>query len=273
VEQVSPAREARHAQGRWALVTGASGGIGAEIARELSARGWNLILTARSKGALEALAREVRARDGILAQVVPVDLADPSGPGALEAATEGSGLCVDLLVNNAGFGDFGPFLDAGLDRGMGMVQVNVAALTELSWRFAAAMARRGRGRILNVASTAAFQPGPGMAVYYATKAYVLSLSEGLRVEFRDAGISVTTLCPGPTATGFQELAGMGNSGLLTLLPVPGAREVARFGVAATLKGKGVAIHGWVNRLLVLGVRLIPRRILPDLVYRIQRSRV
>ena len=270
---MSRLRDTRDAPGRWALVTGASGGIGAEIARELSARGWNLILTARSEGALEALARELRARDGIRAQVVPIDLVDPSGPEALEAATEGTGLSVDLLVNNAGFGDFGPFLDAELDRGMAMVQVNVAALTELSWRFAAAMAGRGQGRILNVASTAAFQPGPGMAVYYATKAYVLSLSEGLRVEFRDAGISVTTLCPGPTTTGFQEEAGMGNSGLLTHLPVPGAREVARFGVEATLKGKGVVIHGWVNRLLVLGVRLTPRRILPELVYRIQRSRV
>jgi uncharacterized protein len=267
---VSPPRDA---PGRWALVTGASGGIGAEIARELSGRGWNLILTARSKGALEALAGEIRARDGVLVQVIPADLADPSGPEVLEAATEGTGLSVDLLVNNAGFGDFGPFLEAELDRGLAMIQVNVAALTELSWRFARAMAARGQGRILNVASTAAFQPGPGMAIYYATKAYVLSLSEALRVEFRDAGISVTTLCPGPTATGFQEEAGMGNSGLLTLLPVPGAREVARFGVEAAMRGKGVAIQGWVNRFLALGVRFTPRGILPHLVHRIQRSRV
>ena len=266
---MSPAPEA--AQG-WALVTGASGGIGAEIARELSARGWNLILTARSEADLEALADELRVRDGIRARVVPVDLADPSGPEELEAATEGVGLTVELLVNNAGFGDFGPFLEAELDRALAMVRVNMAALTELSWRFAAAMAGRGRGRILNVASTAAFQPGPGMAVYYATKAYVLSLSEGLRVELREAGISVTTLCPGPTASGFQEEAGMGNSGILTIVPVPGAREVARFGVKAALKGKGVVIHGWVNRLLVLGVRFTPRWILPHLVHRIQRSR-
>ncbi len=257
---------------RWALVTGASSGIGAEVARELARRGWSLVLTARSEDPLRALGKEIEAGTGVAVEVVPADLNLPGAPGLLEEATEGRGIRVDLLVNNAGLGDFRPFLEGERERSLRILQVNVAALTDLSWRFASRMAERGGGRILNVASTAAFQPGPGMAVYYASKAYVLSLSEGLRVEFRGHGISVTTLCPGPTTSGFQAEAGMEGSGVFRFLPLPGSREVARFGVDQALRGRGVVIHGWTNRLLATLVRFVPRNWLPVLVHRIQRTR-
>ncbi len=257
---------------RWALVTGASSGIGAEMARELAGRGWNLVLTARSGDALRSLGAELEAGTGVQVRVVPADLNESRGPALLEEATEGRGVPVDLLVNNAGLGDFRPFLEGERERNLRIVQVNVAALTDLSWRFAARMAGRGGGRILNVASTAAFQPGPGMAVYYASKAYVLSLSEALRVEFRRHGISVTTLCPGPTRSGFQSAAGMQGSGVFRFLPVPGSREVARFGVDQALRGRGVVVHGRVNRILATLVRFPPRGWVPDLVHRIQRAR-
>jgi uncharacterized protein len=255
-----------------ALVTGASRGIGAEIARDLSRRGWDLVLTARSHGPLRELAGELEERDGIRAQVVLADLADPAAPEGLERATESAGIPVDLLVNNAGFGGFGPFLDSELERDLRMIQVNVSAPTALSWRFGHAMKRRGRGRILNVASTGGFQPGPDTAVYYATKAYLLSLSEALRMELRGTGVTVTTFCPGPTATGFQREAGLARPGVLPGVRVPGAAEVARSGVDAVLRGEGLVIHGWVNRLLSVGVRLTPRGWLPALVQRVQRTR-
>ncbi len=255
-----------------ALVTGASAGIGLAMAHELAARGWALVITARSVERLEALADELRSRHGIAVQVIAEDLADPAAPARLDAATEGAGLAVDLLVNNAGFGRLGPLVEQEVADATAMVQVNVTAVTELSRRFGAHMAGRGRGRILNVASTAAFQPGPLMAVYYATKAYVLSFSEAIRSELSDRGVSVTCLCPGVTRSEFHERAGMDGSTVLERLGAHTAESVARAGIRGALRGRRLVVPGVMNRVLTLVVRASPRGIVPPVVRRMQEAR-
>lgn len=257
---------------RHALVTGASRGIGLGAARELARRGWDLTLTARSGDLLAGHADTLRIQHGIAVEVVPLDLAEPGVADTLHERTEGAGRPVGLLVNNAGIGFFGPFRDsdpAGVDA---TIQVNVAALTALTRIFVEPMVRRGAGRILNVASTAAFQPGPLLAVYYASKAYVVSFSEALREELRGTGVTVTALCPGPTRSGFQARAGMEHSALFNRFPIPDSEAVGRFGVEAALKGKGIAVHGWVNGVVAASTRLVPRSWLPGIVRRIQEAR-
>ncbi len=255
-----------------ALVTGASTGIGEEIARELARRGWSLVITARSEERLASLAAELRSEHGVQVGVIAGDLTQAGMPARLEEATEGSGVPIDLLVNNAGFGQYGEFLESDLDRELAMIQLNVTAVTELTKRFARPMAERGRGRILNVASTAAFQPGPLMSVYYATKAYVVSFSEALRQELRAHGVTVTTLCPGPTSSEFQSRARMEESPLFNRMSVPSSATVARYGVDATLAGRGIAVQGLMNRILATLTRFAPRSILPGIVRRIQEKR-
>jgi uncharacterized protein len=255
-----------------ALVTGASSGIGAAIARELASRGWDLVLTARSEERLERLGAELRGQHGVDVHVISEDLADPEAPARLEARTEGAGLGIDLLVNNAGFGRIGPFVAQEVEDANAMIRVNVTAVTELFRRFAPHMVARGGGRILNVASTAAFQPGPLMAVYYATKAYVVSFSEGVRNELASSGVTVTTLCPGVTGSEFHQRAGMHGDSVLERLRPASAEDVARFGVEAALRGKGVVIPGRLNRILATAVRFVPRSIVPALVRRIQEGR-
>ncbi|TVP46005.1 MAG: SDR family oxidoreductase [Gemmatimonadales bacterium] len=255
-----------------ALVTGASSGIGDAIARELASRGWDLVLTARSEERLHRLADELRERHGVGVHVISEDLSDTEAPARLEARTEGAGLPVDLLVNNAGFGRIGPLLAQEAEDANAMIAVNVTAVTELLRRFAPHMVARGGGRILNVASTAAFQPGPLMAVYYATKAYVVSFSEAVRNELASSGVTVTTLCPGVTGSEFHERAGMHGDSVLERLRPASAEEVARFGVEAALLGKGVVIPGRLNRILATAVRFVPRSIVPAIVRRIQEGR-
>ncbi len=255
---------------KWALLTGASWGIGEAMARELAAREWGLVLTARSEDRLHALAGELRDHYGVPVEVLAGDLTDPAMPAELEAATEGTP--IDLLVNNAGFGGYGPFVESELEREIRMIELNVTAVTELTKRFVRPMVERGHGRILNVASTAAFQPGPLMAVYYATKAYVLSFSEALREELKGTGVTVTTLCPGPTASEFQGRADMEGSPLFERLTLPTSAEVARYGVEAALRGKGIAVHGRMNRILAFAGRFAPRSLLPAIVRRIQEKR-
>ncbi|MDT8435252.1 MAG: SDR family oxidoreductase, partial [Gemmatimonadota bacterium] len=198
----------RGTERRGALVTGASAGIGRELAQRLAAAGWPVALTARRRERLEGLAADIETRHGVRALPVAADLEDPEGPARIEAALAAEGFEVDFLVNNAGFGTWGPFAERPLAAQTGMIRVNVLAPTELTRRLLPAMRDRGAGRILNVASTAAFQPGPWMAVYFASKAYVLHFSEALREELRRTGVTVTVLCPGPTRTEFQERADM-----------------------------------------------------------------
>lgn len=262
--------ETTHQQA-WALVTGASGGIGRELARLLARDGHSVVLVARSGEKLEALAQELSAGD-VEARVMPCDLARPEAGAELFAAVKEAEVAVDVLINNAGFATYGPFLEDDLARELQMIQLNAATLTDLAHRFGREMAARGYGRILNVASTAAFLPGPLMAVYYATKAYVLSFSEALAEEWHGTGVTVTTLCPGPTETGFQERADMEESKLFRFASVMEVETVARAGYEGLMTGKRLVVPGLMNKLGIQAVRLTPRRLLPQIVRRLQERR-
>src|SRR4028118_836546 len=198
-----------------ALVTGASGGIGLELARVFAQNGYDLVITARSKERLHALSNELQAKHQVSVRVLVADLAEPKAPQQIFDELQRDGVTVDVLVNNAGFAAYGPFLQTALDAELQLLQVNVTALTHLTKLFLPQMLQRQRGKILNVASTAAFQPGPLMAVYYASKAYVLSFSQAVGEELRGSGVSVSCLCPGPTTSGFQERAAMQKSRLVS----------------------------------------------------------
>lgn len=251
---------------RTALITGASGGIGAELARLFARDGWNVVLVARSRDGLERVGRELSQTYGIAHHVVPADLTDPAAPQAIHDAVQALGMEIGALVNNAGFGLMGSFVDTGgepateLGRELEMLQVNVVALTHLSKLFLPGMVGRGRGYVMNVASTAAFQPGPLMAVYYASKAYVLSFSEALSVELAGTGVTATALCPGPTRTEFQAAANMESSRLFRAGHVMTAAEVAEKGYNAMLAGRSSVVTGAVNRVMAAGTRLVPRGI-------------
>lgn len=244
-----------------ALITGASSGIGADLARELARHGHDLVLTARRVAPMRALADELRSA-GATSTVIAADLSAAGAAGTLAADVASRGLAVDVLVNNAGLGAGGPFHESDPARVSEMVYVNVVALTELTRAVLPAMVARGSGRVLLVASTAAFQPGPSMAVYCASKAYVLSLGEALSYELRGTGVTVTTLCPGPTHTGFTAVANTGSSALFDspVANVMAAAEVARQGYRALAAGKRVHIAGLVNRIVAASGRFSPRAI-------------
>jgi short-subunit dehydrogenase len=243
-----------------ALVTGASGGIGAELVRELGRHGHDLVLAARSVAAMEALAAELRA-GGAAATVIGADLAKPGAAATLADEIARHGLAVDVLVNNAGLGATGRF-DRGDPARIGeILQVNIVALTELTRLLLPGMIARGRGRVMLVASVAGFQPGPHMAAYFASKAYVLSLGEALAYELRGTGVSVTVLCPGATATKFFTVAGNDNSIMARhLRRMMRAEDVARLGYRGLARGRRVVITGAMNRLVALAGRYAPHRI-------------
>jgi short-subunit dehydrogenase len=255
-----------------AVVTGASSGIGREIALRIAADGWSIALVARRRDRLEELAAEIRAAFGTDVHVIPADLADPEGPARVEAEAARLDLDVELLVNNAGFGSWGSFADRELELQLDALRVNVLALTELSRRFLPAMQARGRGRILNVASTAAFQPGPGAAVYYASKAYVLHFSEALHEELRGSGVTVTALCPGPTVTEFQERAGISRAlvGRGPLLMKAG--PVAEAGYRGAMRGVAIVVPGLLNRIGSRLPRITPRFMARRIVSRLNAER-
>ena len=245
------------------LVTGASGGIGEELARRAARDGHELVLVARRVDRLEALRSELGADR---CRVVAADLGTREGLATVTAAVTD----VDVLVNNAGYGDFGAFADADPARTQGMIDLNVSALTALTQAYLPGMLARGHGRILNVASTAAFFPGPLMAVYYATKAYVLSFTEAVATEVRGTGVTATALCPGPTESGFQSAAEMESSRLVRGRRLPSSRAVAEYGWDAMERGTVVAVHGWRNRAQVLLERVTPRAVIRSAVLRAQR---
>ncbi len=251
------------------LVTGASGGIGEAFARELAARGKDLILVARSEEKLRALARELTAAHAVRADVIVADLARPGSAAALHAGIERLGLEVDLLINNAGYARAGAFDELTLDEQADMVRLNVNTLVELSRLYLPAMRQRRRGGIINVASNAAFQPVPYMAVYGATKAFVLSFSEALAEEVAADGVRVMALCPGATATGFQERAGAWE-GEQSSMASPD-RVVAE-GLRAFERGRRTFTQGWVNRLTAVVARLGPRRLILRLTARVINAR-
>ena len=235
-----------------ALITGASAGLGAEFARQLSKRGHRLVLAARRKDGLEALAAEIGN-----ARAVESDLARPGAAAALLANVAAAGEQVDLLVNNAGFGLHGRFATADPKRLREMIDLNCGALTELCRAILPEMIERRSGAILNVASTAAFQPGPGMGVYFATKAYVLSLTEALHEEARKFGVKVSALCPGPTRTEFGDVAGFKAGGGFDRLSMD-AGAVVRQGLDGLERNRAIVITGTINRIGAFSTRLAPR---------------
>lgn len=251
------------------LITGASSGIGLDMARIFAAQQSNLVLVARSTDKLNQLAEELRAQSGIQVEVISQDLGAPNAVTELCAALDARNLQVDVLVNNAGFGLRGTVAELDCDRQVNMVQVNVTALTELTRRLLPAMLERGRGGILNVASTAAFQPGPWMSVYYATKSYVLHFSEGLFEELKGSGVHVSCLCPGATATGFAAEADM-ESSLLFRLGTMTSEAVAKAGVNGLRANKPVVIPGLKNWLTAFSVRFSPRFVVRLLVKALQK---
>jgi short-subunit dehydrogenase len=259
-----------------ALVTGASSGIGYELARRFAEAGYDVVLVARSADRLQAVADELEQHHGVTARAMASDLADPAAPERLYAEVQSAGIAVDILVNNAGFGSYGAFAETDLATELQLLQVNVVALTHLTKLFLRDMLRRGHGKILNVASTAAFQPGPLMAVYYASKAYVLSFSEALAVELEGTGVTATVLCPGPTVSDFQRRAAMETTRLVQGPMMMDAATVARIGYEGLMANKTVVIPGFKNTVLALVSRLAPRgmsaRIVRQLHERSQRPR-
>jgi uncharacterized protein len=244
-----------------ALITGASSGIGAALAREAANDGHDLILVARRREPMQALASELTAA-GTAVTILEKDLSQTGAAASLIETIEQRGLAIDVLINNAGLGDNGPFDQADPGRIDQMLQVNVVALTELTRLVLPKMRARGRGRIMLVASTAAFQPGPGMAVYYATKAYVLSFGQAIAYELGGSGISVTTLCPGPTETEFAQVAHMEGVALFKgPMPIMSAAEVAHRGYQALLRGQRVVITGLLNSMIALSTRFTPTSVL------------
>lgn len=252
-----------------ALVTGASSGIGAALARLFGARGHDLVLVARRRERLDELATEMRDRHRVQAAVITADLADPGARLGLWDEIERAGLGVEFLINNAGFATNGPFAALDLERELSMVEVNIKAVVHLTHLVLPSMLARGSGRILNVASTAGFVAGPFMATYHASKAFVVSFTEALAHELGGTGVTATVVCPGPTTTEFADVAGVESTSMFSAR-LPHADSVARYSYEALLAGKTTAIHGLRNKLLARGGRLSPRSLISSAVARANR---
>jgi uncharacterized protein len=243
-----------------ALITGASGGIGYELAKLFARDHYNLVLVARSSDKLNQAAAELQSQCGVTVRTVALDLAAAPAPKFLFDQLQREGTAVDVLVNNAGFGGFGEFAAMAEEEILGQLQLNVTALTYLTRLFLPGMLARRSGKIMNVASTAAFQPGPLMAVYYATKAYVLSFSEALANEVAGSGVVVSCFCPGATDTGFAKRAGMEDSRIFKKLGAMNVEAVARDGYRGLMAGRAVVISGARNWLVAESVRFAPRKL-------------
>jgi short-subunit dehydrogenase len=255
-----------------ALVTGASSGIGAAIAKELASRGYSIALVARREERLRSLATDLTSEHGVAAEAISCDLGDPDERDRLADELRGRGRSVEVLVNNAGFGHQADFATSPRERMVEMVRLNVEAVVDLTSRFMGPMVDRGRGTVINIASTAAFQPLPGSAVYAASKSFVLSFSEAIRTELRGSGVTVTAVCPGPVKTEFTEVAGVGGVEERT----PGAvwmsaEDIARHAVDGAAKDRRVVVPGALNRATALAGQHSPRAIALPLISRIWRN--
>lgn len=256
--------------GLTALITGASAGLGRDFARFFASDGHDVVLVARRRDRLDDLAAELEHTHGIKAHVLPADLGDPDAPAHIGDHLQASGIEIEFLVNNAGFGSSGAFAELDTRREIEMIAVNVSALTHLTRLLLPAMIARGHGRILNIGSTAGFQAGPFMATYYATKAYVNHFSEALAHELAGTGVTVTVSCPGATETEFGAIAGNDKSQLFAGGAAT-SEEVAREAYQAMMKGKRMIVHGARNRVLVQALRVAPRRVVHSIAAKLNQK--
>jgi uncharacterized protein len=251
-----------------ALITGASGGIGLDFAKKFAENGYNLVLVARSEGKLKEIAADLEGKHKITVTPLAKDLSKRSAPAEVYQETKNAGIAVDVLVNNAGFANYGFFHQLNLAKELELIDLNISALLNLTHLFLPDMIARKNGKILNVASTAAFQPGPLMANYYASKGYVLYFSEALANELKGTGVTVTALCPGATASGFQERAAMTESKLVQS-GLMESRTVVDIGYKGLMAGKPVVIPGFRNRVQAFLIRFLPRKMVTNTVRRVQ----
>jgi short-subunit dehydrogenase len=252
-----------------ALITGASNGIGLELAKVHASKGGDLVLVARNKTKLDELKAELESQFKVSVYTIGKDLSANNSAQEVYDETTKQNIQIDYLINNAGFGEFGMFAETEWNKELQMINLNITTLTQFTKLYLQDMVKRKSGKIMNVASTAAFQSGPTMAVYYATKAYVLSFSEAVDNEVSGKGVTVTTLCPGPTESGFQAAAAMEESNLVKGKKLPTAKEVAEYGYSSMMKGKTVAIHGMMNWIMANSVRFTPRALVVKLTRKIQ----
>ena len=252
-----------------ALITGASSGIGLEFAKIFAAAKNNLVLVARSGGRLLQLGDELQKKHDISVRAIGADLSKMSEVQKVYDTCKAYDIEVDYLVNNAGFGDFGFFIESDWNKTEQMIDLNIKSLTKMCRLFIPDMVRRKSGKVLNVASTAAFQPGPTMAAYYATKSYVLFLSEAIYNELQGTGVHITCLCPGATESGFQSAANLEDSAMIKGKKLPTAKEVAAFGYKAMMKNRMTVIHGMKNFILASSIRFTPRKMVLSIVRKMQ----
>jgi len=254
-----------------ALITGASNGIGYELAKVHAEKGDNLVLIARSKNKLDELKKELEKKHRIQVHTIGKDLSVAGAAAEVYDEVKQNNISIDYLINNAGLGDIGLFANCDWKKQENMINLNITALAHFTRLYLPDMIKQGSGKILNVASTAAFQPGPTMSVYFATKAFVLSFSEAVNEEVRDKGITVTALCPGSTESGFHAAA-IGDNKELKERRLPSSRKIAEFGYRAMMKGKSVAIPGLMNSIMATSVRFIPRALMVKAVRKIQEKK-
>jgi len=254
------------------LITGASSGIGLELARIFAAKGFNLVIVSRNVIELSKLKTELTDKHKVYVEEIVKDLSVPGAAKEVYDEVKSLSFEVDYLINNAGFGDFGEFYKSDWDKQERMINVNMLALTHLTRLYLPEMIKKKSGKIMNVASTAAFQPGPLMSVYYASKAYVLSFTEAIANEAEGTGVTVTALCPGPTKSGFQKAANVESSKRLNAKSIPDSKAVAEFGYKAMMKGKRVAVHGIMNKELAFFSRRAPKGIILKAVRKINEER-
>lgn len=253
------------------LVTGASSGLGYEFAKKFAKEGYNLIVVARNHNKLMQLKDILERKYQIQVVIITKDLAEKNAALDIYHEVSKKKIHVDILVNNAGFGDFIKYADSDWEKQYEMVQVNIVATIQLTRYFVKPMIRKGRGRILNVSSTAAFQPGPYYATYYASKAFLLSFTEAIAIELKGTGVKVMALCPGPMKTGFKDRADAENSKLFKILKLATPKEVAVYGYHSLMRNKVVSIHGLQNKLMVIGTKLAPRFVIRPIVKYIQKE--
>lgn len=255
-----------------ALITGASSGIGYELAKIFARENTQLIITARREEKLQNLKNELEKNHSIQVHLFTADLSKTDAPELIFDFCKENNLQVDYLINNAGIGDYGFFSESSWDTTQTMIDLNIKSLTHLTRLFLPGMIERKSGKIMNVASTASFQPGPLMSVYYATKHYVLAFSEALANEVSVHDITITTLCPGPTKSEFQETANMQKSKLMDRFPMPDSQEVAEYGYKSMMNGKRVAVHGFANKVMSKLVSLFPRKMVTSIVRKVQERK-